>query len=276
MIGIASLILLGCIWGIIATSSRTNRLAQLARRQGYAFEKHKSHVLTEPSAQGLEFFTAFLHRYQNVLTYSDRMAFIRIADDTVRTDASASAKRFLITTFTAEFKNPSSQILKSVLTKSPFVTKRQDIIQTENLALDSRYNTYSSSKQTCQVLSAPCIAGLFKTQHKIYLEITENALVYHEHTLVPVAEIETFRWRGMQLLKELEAFCKKPTHPTLSTDTDTAAEQIPILMLPTAGHISTGTTKSPLWRLIGIFVLLLFLVGLSSLLWFIMRFWINP
>ena len=67
----------------LAAASRTRhaKLARLARLNGCAFVKEKETVTTPLSAGRLEFFTLFFHHFQNVFTYSDHMAYIRVADD---------------------------------------------------------------------------------------------------------------------------------------------------------------------------------------------------
>ena len=53
-----------------------------------------------------------------------------------------------------------------------------------------------------------CLRSL-KTKNNIYLEIHDNALVYHEHTLIAPEDLEMFRFRAMQILSEFENIMEK-------------------------------------------------------------------
>ncbi len=276
---ILSFIIAGCIVGLVAsTRSRTADLARIARANGCSFDKSKNTVTTQLTAGRLEFFTQYFHQYRNVFTCSDNVAFIRWADDTIYTDENAKSKPQHITIFTAELKKRQFPLLKAAPLSSPFARSQHTLMKTNIPAIDTRYRMHAPS-QGSGILFTPMIIGLFKTQPNIYLELNENALVYHEHRLIPVEEMEAFRFRALQILGELEKLVEKLDHDTTDSSTapvvtDAAPDMRAMAMLQQfATSTEAPEPQSPLWRGIWFIVLVLIFLGVSFLSWFVLHNW---
>lgn len=278
---ILSLIIAGCVVGLLGTTrSRTAQLATIARGNGCAFDKRKASVTTQLTAGRLEFFTQFFHQYNNVFTCSDNAAFIRWADDTIFTDDNPKTKPISITIFTAELKKREFPLLKVAPVSSPFGSSQQPLMKTEIPAVDAVYKMYAPSAASRVVLT-PMITGLFKTQPQIYLELNDNALVYHEHRLIPVEEMEAFRFRALQILGELEKLVEKMEQETVNKGQepavlhDAAPDVRARAMLQRFGAESAPAANPPMWRGFWFLLLIVIFLGVTFLSWFAMRNWIG-
>lgn len=278
---ILSFIVAACAVGLVATTrTRTAELARLARATGCAFDKQKESVTTQLTAGRLEFFTLFFHQYRNVFTYSDNVAFIRVADDTIYTDENPKTKPIPLTIFTAELKKRQFPMLKAAPLKSPFAPSQQALMKTNIPAIDARYRIHAPSAAS-GVLFTPFITGLFKTQPNIYLELNDNALVYHEHKQIPLEEMEAFRFRAMQILGELEKLVEKldqnnPDTLAPVTPLDSTPDARATAMLQRFGApMPASATTSPAWRGVWFIILLMIFLGVSFLSWFALRNWIG-
>ena len=260
--------------------SRSSQLAHIARMSGCSFDKHKNSVTTQLTAGRLEFFTQYFHQYQNVLTYSDNVAFIRIADDALYTDDKPKTKPLRITIFTAEMKKRQFPPLKAAPLNSPLARSQYALMKTNIPSIDARYRLHAPSPAS-GILLTPSITHLFKTQDGIYLELNENALVYHEHSLVEVQDIEKFRFRAMQILGELETLIEKlykenPTSTDEDSSEDVSVEERASSLLSRFGAPAPQSTAGTgahhgIWFM----VLLGIFFAISFLSWFVIHRWIG-
>lgn len=203
------LIILGALAGLIAsTRTRAAKLARLAKINGCAFVREKETVTTPMSAGRLEFFTLFFHHFQNVFTYSDSMSYIRVADDGVYLDDNPKTSPRNITIFTAELREGQLPAFKAAPLNSNFAPSQHALMKTNIPAVDGRYRIHAPTPASGLLLT-PFITGLLKTKNNLYLEINDNALVYHEHALIAPEEMEMFRFRAMQILGEFESILSK-------------------------------------------------------------------
>lgn len=282
MIVFLSCIIAGCVVGLVATTrSRTAQLARIARGNGCAFDKRKTSVTTQLTAGRLEFFTQFFHQYNNVFTCSDNVAFIRWADDIIYTDDNPKTKPIPITIFTAELKKRQFPLLKAAPVSSPFAPSKLPLLKTNVPAIDAVYQMHAPS-QASDVVLTPTVLELFKTQKQIYLELNDNALVYHEHRLIPVEEIEAFRFRALQILGELEKLVEQLDKKEGADDNkpaplqDAAPDMRAMAMLQrfgdTAGPVSTNP---PMWRGFWFLLLLVMFLGITFLSWFALHNWLG-
>ena len=282
MILVLSLIIAGCVVGLVATTrSRSAQLARIARGNGCAFDKRKTSVTTQLTAGRLEFFTQFFHQYDNVFTCSDNVAFIRWADDTIFTDDNPKTKPIPITIFTAELKKREFPLLKAAPISSPFARSQHMLMKTNIPAIDTVYQMHAPSAASCVVLT-PMLIGLFKTQPHIYLELNDNALVYHEHRLIPVEEIEAFRFRALQILGELEKLVERMEKGNDANEKketavqDAAPDVRAMAMLQRFGAEGMPTTANPpMWRGFWFLLLGLIFLGVTFLSWFAIRNWVG-
>ena len=278
---ILGLLVLAAIAGLAATArSRTAQIARMAKMNGCRFDREKDSVTTELTAGRLEFFTLFFHQYQNVCTCSDNLAFIRVADDNIYTDDNPKTKPLRITIFTAELKKRQFPALKIAPIDSPFAPSQYALMKTNIPQIDSRYRIHAPTPAAALVLT-PFIIGLLKTRKNIYLELNDNALVYHENAQMTIAEFQPFRFRANQILHEFENVIVKldETNPattaTLTPKAQDAAEERAEAMLK-----ALCTPQNPIqpregngWRGMWIIVLLAVLLGMSFLSWFILNNW---
>jgi len=277
---ILSLIIAACVVGLVATTrSRTAELARIARANGCAFDKRKATVTTQLTAGRLEFFMQFFHQYHNVFTCSDNVAFIRWADDIIYQDENAKTKPIPVTIFTAELKKRQFPLLKAAPLSSPFARSQHALMKTNIPAIDARYRIHAPSPAS-GILFTPMIIGLFKTRPEIYLELNDNALVYHEHRLIPVEEIESFRFRALQILGELEKLVEKldknnGDSSTAPTVTDAAPDVRAMAMLQQFGAADAPKTGGTMWRGIWFILLVMIFFGVSFLSWFALRNWVG-
>ena len=279
------IVLAGMAGVIFSARTRSAQLARIARANNSVFHKRKTSITTQLTAGRLEFFTQFFHQYRNVFTYTDRLAFIRLADDIIYLNDQPKTKPIPVTVFTAELKKRQFPILKVATLQSPFAPSQYALMKTNIPAIDSQYRIHAPSA-AAGVLFTPLITGILKTRPRIYLELNENALVYHEHTLVPVAEMETFRFRAMQILGELEVLMEKldRANPDTATfvapadDTDLFDKQAADMLRFAAGgnNASQPQATPSSFRAVWAFILVLLLIGISFLSWFALHNWIRP
>ncbi len=277
------LIMLGAGVGLWATTrTRTARLAQMARLNGCRFDKEKDTVTTELTAGRLEFFTLFFHQYQNVCTWSDNLAFMRVADDNIYTDDNPKTKPLKLTLFTAELKKRQFPALKIAPIDSQFAPSQYALMKTNIPAVDSRYRVHAPTPAAGLVLT-PFLIGLLKTRGNMYLELNDNALVYHENTCISVEDYQSFRFRAMQILHELENALIKlaKTDPastaTLSPKPQDEAELRAEAMLKAlcSPREAAGQKEGSGFRGVWIIMLLAVLLGISLLSWFALNNWVQ-
>lgn len=275
------LLVLAAIAGLAVTArTRTAQIARMAKLNGCRFDREKDSVTTELTAGRLEFFTLFFHQYQNVCTCSDNLAFIRVADDNIYADDNPKTKPTRITIFTAELKKRQFPALKIAPINSPFAPSQYALMKTNIPQIDSRYRIHAPTPAAALVLT-PFIIGLLKTRKNIYLELNDNALVYHENAQMSIAEFQPFRFRAIQILREFENVILRldqagpATTATLTPKAQDAAEERAEAMLK-----ALCTPQNPVqmregngWRGMWIIVLLAVLLGMSFLSWFILNNW---
>ncbi len=188
-------------WAVWA-HTRPVVFARIARANKGQFEKHKETVTTPFTAGRLDFFMFFFHQFRNVFTYMDKLAFIRLADDFIYKDENPKTKPLPITIFVAEIKKGDFLPVKIIPARSLFASSKQSVVKTNIPQIDSNYQIFTSPDASASLFT-PIITGFLKTHPYVYLELSGNAFVYHEHTLIATSQIEAFRFRAMQLLQEL-------------------------------------------------------------------------
>lgn len=272
------LILTLAVVSLLVYNSRTRsaKLARLAKHMGCGFLREKDSLTTPLTAGRLEFFTQFFHQYQNVFTLENNVAFIRISDDNIFTDDNPTTHPIKLTVFTAEFKKKQFPALKLAPAKSPFGESQYMLVKTNIPAVDVRYELHAPSAAS-SILFTPFIVGLLKTHSNLYLEINDNAIIYHEHTLIPAEKMEEFRFRALQILGEFENLINHleevPPHATatltpktLSKETQAEMKAEAMLKALAVGR-ETPEIKKPnksLW----LFLILFFMAVMSLLSWY--------
>ena len=275
-------LILGCAAGLVVTTrTRSAQIARMAKMNGCRFDREKDSVTTEQTAGRLEFFTLYFHQYQNVCTCSDNFAFIRVADDNIYMDDDPKTKPIKFTIFTAELKKRQFPALKIAPINSQFAPSQYALMKTNIPQIDSRYRIHAPTPAAALVLT-PFIIGLLKTRPNIYLELNDNALVYHENAQMPLAQFQQFRFRAIQILHEFENVIVKldQTNPsvtaTLSPKPMDAAEARAEAMMKAlcTPQYAPSEKEGSGWRGMWIIVLLAILLGMSLLSWFMLNNWI--
>ena len=269
--------------------TRSAKLARLAQLYGCPFERHKTSVTTAFSAGRLELFTQFFHQYRNVFTFTTSAAFTRLADDLIFLDDKPGTKPICITLFSAEMRNTQFPTLKIAPLTSPFAASQYTCVQTNVEQIDNIYRVHAPN-QDAGLLFTPFVLTLFKTHPSVYLELNDNVLIYHEHTLVPPEGLEEFRLRAMQILDELQntlAQRQKKYAPaaapvqTPAAPSDTQADADVQQRAETLLH-SLAPLRKPFvapshmpWR--GVWVILLgaLLLAIMFLPWYALHHWLG-
>ncbi len=276
------LIILASAAGLVATTrTRSAQIARMAKTNGCRFDREKDSVTTEQTAGRLEFFTRYFHQYQNVCTCSDNFAFIRVADDNIYMDDNPKTKPIPFTIFTAELKKRQFPALKIAPIDSPFAPSQYALMKTNIPQIDSRYRIHAPTPAAALVLT-PFIIGLLKTRSNIYMELNDNALVYHENAQMPLAQFQQFRFRAIQILHEfenvivhLDAANPSATATLTPRSQDSADTQAEAMLKALCTVQNSQSTKPSGWRGMWIIVLLAVLLGMSLLSWFILNNWIT-
>lgn len=266
------LILVGVAALVARSRTRSARLARLAKINGCAFVKEKETVTTPLSAGRLEFFTQFFHHFQNVFTYSDNKAYFRVADDNLYVDDNPKTEPRRITIFTAELREGQFPPLKAAPIASILAPSQYALMKTNIPVVDSRYRLHAPTPASGMLLTQ-FITGLLKTKNNLYLELNDNALIYHENTLIAPEEMEAFRFRAMQILGEFESLTSKfdaqnstKTVPLTPIEKKDEAEKraeamLQALCAPKNMQDKQGSRQSGLW----IFIMLAALAGMTIL-----------
>ncbi len=262
---------------VVQSRTRSARLARLAKINGCAFVKEKETVTTPLSAGRLEFFTHFFHHFQNVFTYSDHMAYFRVADDNLYEDDNPKTKPQRLTIFTAELREGQFPALKVAPLASRLAPSQHALMKTNIPAVDSRYRIHAPTPAS-GILLTPFITGLLKTKNNLYLELNDNALIYHENALIAPEDMETFRFRAMQILNEFETLiskldAQKPAQaatltPTPQNEADKRAQaMLKALCTPKNTTEKQGSRLGGLW----ILIMLAVLAGMTFLSWLLLN-----
>ncbi len=264
MILFFALLFIGAAAGLAwVSNTRRAKLERLAKLIHQPFEEERDYITTEQTAKQLDFFTAYKsHTFKNVFTFTDSSAFMRLADDDLHLPANPPLS---VTLFSAELKHGGLPALKIAPTHSPLATAR-DI---KPFPLTAHYTLFTPEPNKETILPK-AILSLLQMHPNIYLEMNDNAFIYHEHTLIDPQELQTFRLRAIHLLQEiLRATQKeKPTAPAAAQTTATQAEvMLAALTLPHPTEPSGGSS----WRKIGFIALLAFLIGICLLAWTVLQ-----
>lgn len=190
---VAGLILLG--------NTRSARMRRYAKRNHAQFDRHRSSLTTPLSAGKLEILKEYFPLFRHVMTFMDNLAFMRLADAEIYKDETPNAKPVCVTLFAAEFRNRSFPILKIAPLGSPFYASQYMTVKTNIPEIDRNYHI-SAPNQAAGLLFTPYLKGLLKTRDNIYLEVNDNAFLYHENCLQTIKELENFHCRAAQLLAE--------------------------------------------------------------------------
>ena len=194
------LLLLAAAAAVYVGVSRPARLKRLAKRTGGTFCRKRTDLLTPQNANRLEIFSSFVCSFNNVITRKEVSAFTRLADMAAQDENGNPLPAF--TVFSAECFTGGIPALKIAPAESPFCRSRFTAVKTKDEDINAAYRIFLSAPQAARLLTAS-LQQLLKRQTDMYVEIYDNAFVYHEGRLVLPGEAEDFRLRATRVLAEL-------------------------------------------------------------------------
>lgn len=148
----------------------------------------------------MEFFAARVLSFANVITRRESLAFTRLADCTVTHPLSSA--REVLTVFSAERFDGGWPALKIAPKDGMFFPSRLKEVPVQDPKISQRYHVFLSSPQTAKLLS-PAVQRLLKIHSNVYLEIYDNALIYHEGQKLPPHRWEELHLHAIQFLTVL-------------------------------------------------------------------------
>jgi len=280
MITIITVILL-IIFGAALTTqacSRSAKLAHLAKLNGARFDKEKETVTTLVTAEKLEFCARFYHQYTHVFTYSDRLAFTRVADDAVYTEENTQTPSHHLSLFTAELKLQQFPTLKLVSKGGAFDKSALPLCQETEKEWNEKFLFYAPESSAAKLLTPSLLRLLTHSAH-VYLELYDNALIYHEYQLFQPEDVEMFRFRAMQVLTELSKsvrLLQQPADQAQKTAGESAEQNADVILSSLSGTAERPKAPSQGWRMMWLFGVLLLFLGISFLSWFALNNWVHP
>jgi len=253
-----ALVVLGGIGAIISSlSSRNAQMARFARTLGARFIPEKDNIITEITANKMDYFTQYIHYYKNVMTFSQGGTFMRIGDDVFYPDRKPKQKQEY-TLFSAELMINHFPYLKIEPISHATHTQRYVQVRTNIEEIDKNYNIYLPKDTALNLPAALC--SLLKNQQHIYFESADNVCVIHNYKLLCADEIQPFRFRALQVVTDLEIVPPPPEEPEKEAapqDAGTRAEAIMAAMMAAHGDRPKAPSKSSGPTLLFIMILLL-------------------
>lgn len=260
----------GTAAAVYATASRPACLKRLAKRMGGNFCRKRTDLLTLQNANRLEIFSSFVCSFNNVITRKEGFAFTRLADMAAQDENGNLLPSF--TVFSAECFTGGIPALKIAPAESPFCRSRFTAVKTKDEHINTAYRIFLSAPQAARLLTAS-LQQLLKRQTDMYVEIYDNAFVYHEGRLVPPGEAENFRLRATRVLAELTKE-KRQTPPAQAQRAVKMPEELPdekvLALLAAARPVPQAPTAQnagfSVWKAV---ILLLILLALPALAYYI-------
>ncbi len=187
----------------VLARTRTARMHRYAKRNRAQFDRRKCTLTTPITAGRLELLKDYFPLFYNVMTMADKLAFMRLADAKIYKDENPKSSPEELTLFAAEFRTRSFPVLKVAPHHSPFCRSQYMTVRTNIPEIDRSYRI-SAPDMAAGLLFTPYIKRLLKNRQDVYLEINDNAFLYHENRLIPAEELDAFHCRAAQLLAEIE------------------------------------------------------------------------
>ena len=265
------LVIFGGMGALIASSSsRKSKMARLAQNMGVRFVPEKENIITEITANKMDYFTQFLHRFENVLTFAQGGTFMRVGDDIFYPEGKPKQKQH-VTLFSTELMLNHFPTLKIEPVSHSTHTERYVQVRTNIEEIDKNYNIYLPPDTALNL--SPALAMLLKTQRNIYFESVDNVCIMHGYKLLESDEIQPFRFRALQIVSDLEVKNaepeKKGAQPAANATADagTRAEAMMAAMMASHAHPTEKKSKSS-----GAMVLVIMMVALGGMLAFAFYF----
>ena len=264
MILSVSLVVLGGLGAAVAaSSSRKAKMARFARDMGARFVAEKENIITEITANKMDFFTQFVHRFSNVITFSKTDTFTRVGDDVFYPEGKPKQKanytlistELLMHSFPALKIEPASHLTHS---------ERYVQVRTNIAEIDKYYNVYLPQDTALNL--PPSLCSLLKTRQDVYLESADNVCLVHVYKQLTPDEVQLLRFRVGQIVSDLEIIPQKPQEDKKTpavTDAGTRAEAMVAAMMASRARPADKSSKSS-----GGLLILIMMVVLGGMLFF--------
>lgn len=260
---------IGGVGALISSScSRRSKMARLASTLSARFFPEKENVITEITANKMDFFTQYEHRFENVIAFSQTGTFVRVGDDTYYPDGNPKRKR-QISLLSAELMLNHFPYLKIEPASHTTHTERYVPVRTNVEEIDKNYNIYLPP-DTALNLSASMISFL-KSYKGLYIELADNVFIMHNYKMLEPEEVQSFRFRALQLISDLEIAPKKTEEGAKNTATDagTRAEAMVAALMAAHPRAAERSPKSSSGMLI--FIVLIIIGGMTFFAYYFLK-----
>ena len=267
MIASVCLFILGGVGALVAGSfSRKAKMSRFARTMGVRFAPEKENIITEITANKMDYFIQCVHRFENVLTFAQGGTYMRVGDDTYYPEGKPRQKQ-LCTLFSAELMINHFPSLKIEPASRATHTEQYVPVRTNIEEIDKNYNIFLPPDTALNL--SPALSSLLKNQKDIYFESADNVCIMHCYKMLTPEEIQPFRFRALQVVSDLEIAPPKPTEEgkSAAVDAGTRAEAMVAAMMAAHARPAGKGTKSS-----GPMLLVIMMIGLAGMLAFAFYF----
>ncbi len=255
MIGFAAGILLLSVFFVLWAQTRSFQLKRMANTLRLRYDRELNSLLTPENEEKLALFAQGAYRFTYVLTGHESGAFVRLSQASFRKGNTVTLVSVELTaaSFTplCLYPKKKEETLSSIL--PPDLAARYTLKAPPGYALPEE------------------VLGFLRATRPCYLELTSNALVYHEFDSKPIRELQPLRWRIMQLVKVL---AKQPEPQPVSTvseqlTTESLEATLKLKNLSLGGSsFETSAPSAAGGHGVYAIILVLLLGGLCLLAWF--------
>lgn len=235
------LVVLGGVGALMAQlSSRQSRLSRFANSLGVRFYPEKENIITEITANKMDYFTQYVHRFENVLTFSQAGTFVRIGDDFFYPDGKPKNKQ-QVTLLSAELMMNHFPYLKIEPSSHATYTERYVPVRTNIEEIDKHYNIFLPPDTALNLSAA--MSSFLRAQKGVYIELADNVCVMHTYKMLDPEEIQTFRFRAMQLISDLEIVPPKEAEKNKKGEVDAGTRAEAMVAALMASHARPAAKK---------------------------------
>ena len=219
---------------VVSASSRKTQMSRFASSMGCRFVDKKENIITEITANKMDFFTQFVHRFENVITFPQAGTFIRVGDDIFYPEGQ-SKQVSNYTLLSAELMVNHFPSLKIEPISNVTRTGRYVPVRTNIEEIDKNYNIFLPPDTALNL--SPAMCSFLKAQKGMYIESADNVCIMHSYKVLLPEEIQPFRFRALQLISDLEIVPEKKEEQKEKTiDAGTRAEAMITALMASHGR----------------------------------------
>lgn len=235
MIASVCLVMVGGLGALLASlSSRKAKMSHFASSMECRFVAQKENIITEITANKMDYFTQFVHRFENVITFPQAGTFIRVGDDFFYPENN-SKQVYNYTLLSAELMVNHFPYLKIEPASKATHTERYVPVRTNIEEIDKNYNIFLPPDTALNL--SPAMCSFLKAQKGMYIESADNVCIIHCYKVLLPEEIQPFRFRALQLISDLEIVPeKKEEQKTKTIDAGTRAEAMITALMASHGR----------------------------------------